>query len=83
MPKSIHKPEYVRLMASLRQRREALGLSQAELARRVGWTQQKLSFVENGARRLDVLEYLSLAKELKWSQAKAIGVAATALRSDS
>jgi transcriptional regulator with XRE-family HTH domain len=83
MPKTIHRTEYVTLMATLRQQREALGMSQSELARRLGWTQQKLSYVENGARRLDVLEYLELARELKWSPAKAIGVAAAALRSAS
>jgi len=80
MAKSIHRPEYIELMALIRRRREELSLSQSELARRLGWTQQKLSYVESGTRRLDVLEYLELAKELKWSPVKAIGAAESALR---
>lgn len=80
MPKTIHRPEYLSLMSTLRSRRDQLGLSQTELARRLGWTQQKLSYVESGVRRLDVLEFLELAGELKLSPSKAVGLAEAALQ---
>lgn len=67
-------------MSTLRSRRDQLGLSQTELARRLGWTQQKLSYVESGVRRLDVLEFLELAGELKLSPSKAVGLAEAALQ---
>lgn len=41
-----------------------MGISQGALARTLGWTQQKVSYVETGARRMDVLEFICLAKAL-------------------
>ena len=64
LAKTIHRNEYRQLVDLLRKRREALGLSQGDLARELGWTQQKLSYVETGARRMDVLEFIWLAKAL-------------------
>lgn len=64
MPKTIYRAEYRQLIDLLRERREAIGISQGELADRLGWTQQKVSFIETGARRMDVLEYINLARAL-------------------
>lgn len=44
-----------------------MGVSQGELARQLGWTQQKVSYIETGARRMDVLEFIWLAKALGFS----------------
>lgn len=72
MPKTIHRPEYRQLVDGLRERREALFLSQAALARQLGWKQQKVSFIETGARRMDVLEYIALARALGLSPVAAL-----------
>jgi transcriptional regulator with XRE-family HTH domain len=62
--KTIHRNEYRQLVDLLRDRREAMGISQASVAQAVGWTQQKISYIETGARRMDVLEYIALARAL-------------------
>lgn len=41
-----------------------MGVSQGALASQLGWTQQKVSYIETGARRMDVLEFIWLAKAL-------------------
>lgn len=64
MAKTIYRAEYRQLVDILRERREALGISQGALADRLGWTQQKVSFIETGARRMDVLEYINIARAL-------------------
>lgn len=64
MAKTIHRNDYRQLVAFLRDRRESMGVSQSALARELGWTQQKVSYIETGARRMDVLEFIWLAKAL-------------------
>jgi transcriptional regulator with XRE-family HTH domain len=80
MAKTIYRAEYRRLLETLRQRREAQGLSQATVARALGWSQQKLSVAESGARRLDVLEFIELAGVLQLSPARALDLAARHIR---
>lgn len=70
--KTIYSPEYRSLVERLRSRREELGLSQSEVARTLGWPQQRLSAVEAGARRLDVIEFFELASELGLTPQRAI-----------
>lgn len=41
-----------------------MGVSQGAVARQLGWTQQKVSYIETGARRMDVLEFIALARAL-------------------
>ena len=78
MSKTIYREEYPRLLAMLRDRREAKGISQSAAARSLGWSQQKLSASEAGARRLDVLEFIELAAFLGLSPERAIRAARTA-----
>ena len=56
MYKSIHSQQYATLQTLLRQARSAAGLTQAELAQRLEWSQADISKVESGVRRLDVIE---------------------------
>ena len=56
MRKTIHSTDYKRFLRLLRQEREAAGLTQAELARRLGETQSFVSKCERGERRIDVVE---------------------------
>lgn len=64
LAKTIHRTEYRQLVDQLRERRESIGVSQGALARALGWTQQKVSYIETGARRMDVLEFVWMAKAL-------------------
>jgi transcriptional regulator with XRE-family HTH domain len=70
--KTIYAKEYRELVSGLRQIRRDRGLTQAALAEALGWPQQRLSAVESGARRLDVMEYFVLADELGLSPKKAL-----------
>jgi transcriptional regulator with XRE-family HTH domain len=63
-PKTIYSAAYRRLILRLRNLREQAGTSQTTLARELGWPQQRLSAVEAGARRLDVIEFLQLTAAL-------------------
>lgn len=67
MAKTIYLAEYRQLVDTLRERREKLGISQTALSRTLGWNQQRISYIERGARRLEVFEYLALARALGWS----------------
>lgn len=76
--KTIYSAEYRRLVQGLRARREEVGLTQAALAVELGWPQQRLSAIEAGARRLDVLEFLHLTAHLGLTPEEGIGMAVDA-----
>jgi transcriptional regulator with XRE-family HTH domain len=54
--KSITAPEYATFLRALRSARKAAGVTQTELAARIGETQSFVSKCERGERRLDVIE---------------------------
>lgn len=56
MPKSTGSPEYQRLRGLLSQLRDEAGLTQVQLAKRLGVPQSYVSKYENGTRRLDMIE---------------------------
>lgn len=70
--KTIYRDDYRKLVERLRDRREELGLSQSEVARTLGWPQQRMSAVEAGARRLDVIEFFQLTRALRLSPSQAV-----------
>ena len=74
--KTIYSTAYRRLVSRLREIREAAGISQSALAATLGWPQQRLSAVEAGARRLDIMEFLHLTSVLGLSPEEAIQLAA-------
>lgn len=57
--------EHRALLAILRASRADAGLTQRELAERLGWPKSKYAAVETGERRLDVVEFKHVAKALK------------------
>ena len=65
MLKSQHTEENTIFVAALRDRREALGLRQADLAKRLGQTQVTISRVENGERKLDYMELRTWLRALR------------------
>lgn len=70
--KTIYRDDYRKLVERLRGRREELGLSQSEVARTLGWPQQRVSAVEAGARRLDVIEFFQLTSALSLTASRAL-----------
>ena len=72
--KTIYSEAYRQLVQDLRALREQAGLSQTALSELLGWSQQRLSAVEAGARRLDVLEFLQLVRALGLTPEAGIGL---------
>jgi transcriptional regulator with XRE-family HTH domain len=64
MDKSIWTNEYAVLLELLREARRAAGLTQVELAEKVGQSQSFVSKVEKGERRLDVIQLRTLCLAL-------------------
>ncbi len=65
MTKSVSTQQYRRFRALLIQARKAAGLTQVELAARLNRPQSFVSKVERGERRLDVIEFLEVARVLR------------------
>lgn len=56
MQKSVVSRDYKVLLACLKEARETSGLTQMDLANRLGMTQSQVSKCERGERRLDLIE---------------------------
>lgn len=65
MKKSIYTKRYGLLRAQLAKARKEARLTQQQLAERLGKPQSFVAKYENGERRLDVIEFLTIAQELK------------------
>lgn len=65
MTKSVFTPTYARFRELLIEARENTGLTQAGLAEKLKRPQSYVSKFERGERRLDVVEYLEIARALK------------------
>ena len=63
--KSTFTSEYRRLCLLLRNARKQAGLTQQEMARRLDRPQSYVSKYEKGERRLDVVEFLHIAKVIR------------------
>lgn len=64
MPTTVFGPDHEHLVAVLVEARGASGLMQVELAERIGKSQTHVSNIERGERRVDVLEFIALAKAM-------------------
>lgn len=60
------------LIALLIERREAVGLTQTELAAKLGEYQSFVARLESGQRRVDVVEFLALSELLSFDPSLAI-----------
>ncbi len=63
--KCIHHPGYRAMMQELRNTRRAAGMTQKELAERLGWTQQKVSKVESCETPVTLIELVAFCRVLK------------------
>jgi len=62
MEKSIHSTQYALFLQVLRTTRERAGLTQVQLARKIGETQTFVSKCERGERRIDVVELRTICQ---------------------
>ena len=70
MEKTIFSKDYEVLLRELRKIRKRSGLSQQQLAERLGITQSLVSKCERGERRIDVMELFQFCKALGVSPAE-------------
>ncbi len=61
MPKSVFSGAHRHVVDALVAARKRSGLTQEEVARRIGRDQSFISLIENSQRRVDVLEFFALA----------------------
>lgn len=64
MDKSLKSAEYARLVAILVAARDAAGMSQQKLADRLDEHQSFIAKYEGGERRIDVVEFIAIARAL-------------------
>lgn len=64
MGRSIHTPEHAALRDLLINARRAAGLTQEEIAGRLGRPQSFVAKYEGGERRIDVIEFAAIARAL-------------------
>lgn len=64
MPSFTHDAAYQSLVLVLKRLRSSSGLTQVELAARLGLTQSLVSKIERCERRIDVLEFAALCQAL-------------------
>jgi len=64
MPKSVFTDAYASLVDEIIALRRQKGVSQVELAQRLGKTQQFVSSIERRVRRLDVIELYALVQAI-------------------
>lgn len=64
MRKSTHSARYKKLIVALRTARTDRSLTQADLAKQLKRPQSFVAKYEQGERRLDVIEFLTIAKVL-------------------
>ena len=70
--KSLRTPEHSRLIKLLIEARNRAGLTQQQLADRLGRPQSFVAKYEGGERRIDVVEFLGIARELDLDPARAV-----------
>lgn len=70
--KSLRSPEHQRLVSLLVAAREKAGMTQQQLADRLGRPQSFVAKYEGGERRIDVVEFLAIANALDLDPARAV-----------
>jgi transcriptional regulator with XRE-family HTH domain len=72
LPKSLYSETYSRFLGLLREARLKSGLTQIELAKRLGRPQSFVSKCESGERRIDVAEFLAFCRVIGIDAASAV-----------
>jgi len=74
MDKSIHSAQYKVFLKALREARRRAGLTQIDIAKRIGETQSFVSKCERGERRIDVVELREFCAALGISVKQFVGM---------
>ena len=74
MRKSVHSDQYRKVIDWLIVARKAAGLTQQQVADRLDRPQSFVAKYEGGERRLDIVEFVTIAKQLKADPASAISL---------
>lgn len=72
MRKTLDSSRHHELVSLLIKHREEAGLTQAALAQKLGEYQSFVARLESGQRRVDVVEFLNLARVLEFDPTEAI-----------
>lgn len=72
MGKTLGSKRHKALITLLTEQREAAGMTQTDLAEKLGEYQSFVARLESGQRRVDVMEFLDIAEVLRFDPAKAI-----------
>lgn len=72
MSQTLRSPRHEALRALIVEKRKKAGLTQAEVAKRLGRYQSFIATVESGQRRIDVVEFLDLAEAIGFDPRDAI-----------
>jgi transcriptional regulator with XRE-family HTH domain len=70
--KQLRSPRHEELRLLLIERRKRAGLTQREVAQRLGWSQTTVSMIEKGSKRVTVVELVELAEVLGFSARAAV-----------
>lgn len=65
-------PQHEELRQLLRERRFKSGLTQRQLAVKLGWDQKTISKIESGSKRVSVVELIALAAALGFDASAAV-----------
>jgi ribosome-binding protein aMBF1 (putative translation factor) len=79
MEKSIHSARYAIFLNVLREARERAGLTQVQLAQKIGETQTFVSKCERGERRIDLIELRAFCQALGLNLKQFVGALERAL----
>ncbi|MDX0427374.1 helix-turn-helix domain-containing protein [Sinorhizobium medicae] len=60
------------LVVLLKNKRESAGLTQSDVAKKLGEHQSFVARIESGQRRIDVVEYLTIAEAIGFDAAEAL-----------
>jgi transcriptional regulator with XRE-family HTH domain len=73
MRKTLHSADYARFLALLKAARKDANIVQQEFADRLGKPQSFVAKVERGERRLDVIEFIAIAKAIGRDPVRLLG----------
>lgn len=72
MSKTLRSPRHEALRLLIVQMRKKAGLTQAEVAKKLGRYQSFVAYVESGERRIDVVEFLDFAEAIGFNPRDAL-----------
>jgi len=72
MSKSLRSPAHEALCAFIRDARKAAGLTQTQVADKLERYQSYVAMLEGGERKIDVIEFIQIAKAIGFDPAEAV-----------